>query len=121
MSDHLLLISSTVYRQFRLYAQFGVFKRDVYSVTPRVPLFNASHSVYLELSPRCFYRGTLEGKRQRPEYDKLLIDPLLKYSGLYGAGGVRGDLAASLQVWTGGRPLALPVHTAYKHFTSRWK
>ncbi|XP_046749472.1 phosphatidylinositol 3-kinase catalytic subunit type 3 [Diprion similis] len=64
--------------------------------------------------------GTLEGKRQRPEYDKLLLDPMLKYSGLYGNGGGRGDLAASLQVWAGGRPLALPVHTAYKHFTSRW-
>ncbi|XP_033226096.1 phosphatidylinositol 3-kinase catalytic subunit type 3 isoform X2 [Belonocnema kinseyi] len=64
--------------------------------------------------------GTLEGKRQRPEYDKLLQEPMLKYSGLYGAGGGRGDLAASLQVWAGGRALALPVHTAYKHFTSRW-
>ncbi|CAD1474675.1 unnamed protein product, partial [Heterotrigona itama] len=64
--------------------------------------------------------GTLEGKRQRPEYDKLLIDPMLKYSGLYGSNGGRGDLGASLQVWAGGRPLALPVHTAYKHFTSRW-
>lgn len=51
----------------------------------------------------------------------MLLDPLLKYSGLYEIGGVRGDLAASLQVWAGGRPLALPVHTAYKHFTSRWK
>lgn len=46
---------------------------------------------------------------------------MLKYSGLYGTNGGRGDLAASLQVWAGGRPLALPVHTAYKHFTSRWK
>lgn len=64
--------------------------------------------------------GTLEGKRQRPEYDKLLIDPMLKYSGLYGSNGGRGDLGASLQVWAGGRPLALPIHTAYKHFTSRW-
>ncbi|XP_066599239.1 phosphatidylinositol 3-kinase catalytic subunit type 3 [Prorops nasuta] len=64
--------------------------------------------------------GTLEGKRQRPEYDKLLHDPMLKYSGLYGIGGGCGDLAASLQVWAGGRPLALPVHTAYKHFTLRW-
>ncbi|XP_012281323.1 phosphatidylinositol 3-kinase catalytic subunit type 3 isoform X2 [Orussus abietinus] len=64
--------------------------------------------------------GTLEGKRQRPEYDKFLLNPMLKYSGLYGAGNGRGDLAASLQVWAGGRPLALPVYTAYKHFTSRW-
>lgn len=64
--------------------------------------------------------GTLEGKRQRPEYDKLLLDPMLKYSGLYSASGGKGDLSASLQVWAGGRPLALPVHTAYKHFTSRW-
>ncbi|XP_012061369.1 PREDICTED: phosphatidylinositol 3-kinase catalytic subunit type 3 [Atta cephalotes] len=65
--------------------------------------------------------GTLEGKRHRPEYDELLLDPLLKYSGLYESGGIRGDLAASLQVWAGGRPLALPVHTTYKHFTTRWK
>ncbi|XP_076748532.1 phosphatidylinositol 3-kinase 59F isoform X3 [Xylocopa sonorina] len=45
---------------------------------------------------------------------------MLKYSGLCGVNGGCGDLAASLQVWAGGRPLALPVHTAYKHFTSRW-
>lgn len=56
-----------------------------------------------------------------PEYDQLLRDPLLKYSGLYETSGVCGDLAASLQVWAGGRPLALPVLTAYKHFTKRWK
>jgi len=68
-----------------------------------------------------FCRGTLEGKRHRPEYDELLLDPLLKYSGLYESGGIRGDLAASLQIWAGSRPLALPVHTAYKHFTTRWK
>lgn len=88
-----------------------------YSVTP----YAFCPPILVESLLRYLCRGTLEGKRQRPEYDKLLIDPLLKYSGLYGAGGIRGDLAASLQVWTGGRPLALPVHTAYKHFTSRWK
>ncbi|KAK0088858.1 hypothetical protein PV325_010455 [Microctonus aethiopoides] len=66
--------------------------------------------------------GTLEGKRQRPEYDKLLLDPMIKYSGLYGGGGGsgRGDLSASLQVWGGGRPLALPVYTSYKYFGTRW-
>ena len=46
---------------------------------------------------------------------------MIKFSGLYGAGGGKGDLAASLQVWGGGRPLALPVQSAYKHFTTRWK
>ncbi|XP_034949252.1 phosphatidylinositol 3-kinase catalytic subunit type 3 [Chelonus insularis] len=64
--------------------------------------------------------GTLEGKRQRPEYDKLLLDPMIKYSGVYESGSGKGDLAASLQIWGGGRPLALPVHTAYKHFPTRW-
>ena len=83
--------------------------------------------VFLDICHKCIvlsviiYRGTLEGKRHRPEYDELLLDPLLKYSGLYESGGIRGDLAASLQVWAGGRPLALPVHTTYKHFTTRWK
>lgn len=68
----------------------------------------------------CF-SGTLEGKKHRPEYDKLLLDPMLKYSGIFGASEGCGDLSASLQVWAGGRALALPVHTSYKHFTSRWK
>lgn len=64
--------------------------------------------------------GTLEGKRYRPEYDKLLIDPLLKYCGIFGSTYGRGDLAASLQVCANGQSLALPVYTSYKHFTSRW-
>lgn len=64
--------------------------------------------------------GTLEGKKHRPEYEKFLNDPLLKYSGLFGSGNTKGDLSASLQVYSNGRALALPVHTSYKHFTSRW-
>lgn len=64
--------------------------------------------------------GALEGKKCRPEYDKLLDDPLLKYSGLFGSGCEKGDLSASLQVFANGQALALPVYTSYKHFTSRW-
>ncbi|XP_014210139.1 phosphatidylinositol 3-kinase catalytic subunit type 3 [Copidosoma floridanum] len=64
--------------------------------------------------------GTLEGKRYKLEYDQLLDDPLLRYSGLFGSNFGQGDLTASLQVFANGRALTLPVFTSYKHFTSRW-
>jgi phosphatidylinositol 3-kinase len=67
----------------------------------------------------CFCRGTLEGKRQKPEYDKLLSNPMLKFSGLYQDGFA--DLMVVCQVFSDGRPLALPVSTSYKAFTTRWK
>lgn len=62
--------------------------------------------------------GTLEGKRHKPEYDKLLSDPMLKFSGLYQDGFA--DLMVICQVFADGRPLALPVSTSYKAFTTRW-
>lgn len=63
--------------------------------------------------------GTLEGKRTKPEYDKLLSDPMLKFSGLYQEGC--SDLYVTCQVLSDGVPLALPVTTSYKAFTNRWK
>ncbi|XP_050349897.1 phosphatidylinositol 3-kinase catalytic subunit type 3 [Nymphalis io] len=62
--------------------------------------------------------GTLEGKRAKPEYDKLLSDPMLKFSGLYQEGC--SDLYVTCQVLCDGVPLALPVTTSYKAFTNRW-
>ncbi|CAH2087289.1 unnamed protein product [Euphydryas editha] len=62
--------------------------------------------------------GTLEGKRAKPEYDKLLSDPMLKFSGLYQEGC--SDLYVTCQVLCDGVPLALPVTTSYKSFTNRW-
>ncbi|KAK9745841.1 Phosphatidylinositol 3- and 4-kinase [Popillia japonica] len=62
--------------------------------------------------------GVLEGQRQKPEYDKLLEDPLLKYSGLYQEGC--SDLMVQCQVFNQNEPLALPVTTSYKAFSSRW-
>ncbi|XP_061379405.1 phosphatidylinositol 3-kinase catalytic subunit type 3 isoform X2 [Danaus plexippus] len=62
--------------------------------------------------------GTLEGKRTKPEYDKLLSDPMLKFSGLYQEGC--SDLYVTCQVLCDGVPLALPITTSYKSFTKRW-
>ncbi|XP_025833575.1 phosphatidylinositol 3-kinase catalytic subunit type 3 [Agrilus planipennis] len=62
--------------------------------------------------------GTLEGTTQKPEYDKLLTDPLLKYSGLNQEGCA--DLMVMAVVYDKKEPLALPVSTSYKTFTSRW-
>lgn len=66
-----------------------------------------------------FISGTLEGKRRKPEYDKLLEDPMLKYSGLYQQ--ECADLMVVCQVWANNRALVLPTSTSYKSFTSRWK
>lgn len=63
--------------------------------------------------------GTLEGKRQKPDYEKLLSDPMLKYSGLYQDG--YSDLMVVCQIYDQNQPLALPVSTSYKAFTTRWR
>lgn len=55
----------------------------------------------------------------KPEYDKLLEDPMLAFSGLYKENCA--DLIVECQVFSEGRPLALPVTTCYKAFSSRWK
>ncbi|XP_041368204.1 phosphatidylinositol 3-kinase catalytic subunit type 3-like [Gigantopelta aegis] len=62
--------------------------------------------------------GTLEGLRERPSYKELLEDPILKFSGAYQDGC--SDLYVTCQVFSDARPLALPVSTAYKAFTTRW-
>ncbi|KAF9424540.1 hypothetical protein HW555_000351 [Spodoptera exigua] len=62
--------------------------------------------------------GTLEGKRAKPEYDQLLTDPMLKFSGLCQEGC--SDLYVTCQILSDNQPLALPVTTSYKSFTNRW-
>ncbi|KAB0802749.1 hypothetical protein PPYR_04935 [Photinus pyralis] len=62
--------------------------------------------------------GTLEGRRQKPEYNKLIEDLLLKYSGLYQDGCA--DLMVLCQIFDQNSPLALPISTSYKSFTTRW-
>lgn len=71
------------------------------------------------LTSPSYFSGTLEGKRTKPEYDKLLSDPMLKFSGLYQEGC--SDLYVTCQVLCDGVPLALPITTSYKSFTKRWK
>lgn len=66
-----------------------------------------------------FFSGTLEGIRLRPEYDQMLKDPMIKFSGLYQQSCA--DLMVIVQVFSDGRPLSLPVSTPHKSFTNRWK
>ncbi|KAF6199318.1 hypothetical protein GE061_007344 [Apolygus lucorum] len=54
------------------------------------------------------------------EREKILHDPMLKFSGLYSEGSGKADLMVVSQVWADGRPLCLPVWTSYKPFTNRW-
>ncbi|XP_060685733.1 phosphatidylinositol 3-kinase catalytic subunit type 3 [Hemiscyllium ocellatum] len=62
--------------------------------------------------------GSLEGKRGQKSYTALLEDPLLKFSGLYQE--TCSDLYVTGQVFAEGKPLALPVQTSYKAFSTRW-
>ncbi|XP_010186138.1 PREDICTED: phosphatidylinositol 3-kinase catalytic subunit type 3, partial [Mesitornis unicolor] len=63
-------------------------------------------------------RGSLEGKREQKSYKALLEDPMLKFSGLYQE--TCSDLYVTCQVFAEGKPLALPVRTSYKAFSTRW-
>lgn len=66
-----------------------------------------------------FSRGSLEGKREQKSYKALLEDPMLRFSGLYQENC--SDLYVTCQVFAEGKPLALPVRTSYKAFSTRWK
>ncbi|XP_034102429.1 phosphatidylinositol 3-kinase catalytic subunit type 3 [Drosophila albomicans] len=62
--------------------------------------------------------GTLEGKKRQPDYEKLLDDPILRFSGLYSE--EYPSFQVRLQVYNDGRPYCLPVNSAYKAFGKRW-
>ncbi|XP_030557821.1 phosphatidylinositol 3-kinase catalytic subunit type 3 [Drosophila novamexicana] len=62
--------------------------------------------------------GTLEGKKRQPDYEKLLDDPILRFSGLYSE--EYPSFQVRLQVYNDGRPYCLPVHNSYKAFGKRW-
>lgn len=65
--------------------------------------------------------GSLEGfKPNMIEKEKVLNDPMLKFSGLYSETNGKADLSVVSQVWADGRPLCLPVWTSYKSFTTRY-
>lgn len=62
--------------------------------------------------------GTLEGKQQLHSYDRLLHEPLLKFSGLNSE--KYPPLMVKVQLYNEGKPLGLAVTTSYKYFTNRW-
>lgn len=66
-----------------------------------------------------FDSGTLEGLKHKPNYEKLLENPLLRFSGLYVE--QCPPLLVRLQMFNNGEPIGLPVTTSYKAFTKRYK
>lgn len=66
-----------------------------------------------------FFSGTLEGLNHKPNYEKLLENPLLRFSGLYLE--QCPPLMVRLQVFNNGEPFGLPVTTSYKAFSKRYK
>lgn len=65
------------------------------------------------------FSGTLEGLKHKPNYEKLLENPLLRFSGLYLE--QCPPLLVRLQLFNNGESIGLPVTTAYKAFTKRYK
>lgn len=65
-----------------------------------------------------FYSGTLEGVTQKPSYEKLLDEPLLRFSGLYSE--QTAPLIVKCQVYNNGKEFGLPVITSYKPFNKRY-
>ncbi|XP_078252184.1 phosphatidylinositol 3-kinase catalytic subunit type 3 [Rhinoraja longicauda] len=76
------------------------------------------YSCDLDINVQLRCDGSLEGKREQKSYKALLEDPLLKFSGLYQESC--SDLYVTGQVFAEGKPLALPVRTSYKAFSTRW-
>lgn len=66
-----------------------------------------------------FCSGTLEGLKKKPNYEKLLQEPLLRFSGIYSE--ECPALMVRLQVYNNGLPFGLPVTTSYKAFTKKSK
>ncbi|XP_061516913.1 phosphatidylinositol 3-kinase catalytic subunit type 3 [Anopheles gambiae] len=62
--------------------------------------------------------GTLEGENVGYSYEKLIEQPLLKFSGMYTE--KTPPLKVKLQIFDNGEPVGLPVCTSHKHFTTRW-
>nr|XP_044989445.1 zinc finger protein 383-like isoform X1 [Jaculus jaculus] len=62
--------------------------------------------------------GSLKGKREQKSYKAVIEDPVLKFSGLVQE--TCSDLYVTCQVFAEGNPLALPVRTSYKAFSTRW-
>ncbi|XP_011493159.2 phosphatidylinositol 3-kinase catalytic subunit type 3 [Aedes aegypti] len=62
--------------------------------------------------------GTLEGERQAHPYEKLLQQPILKFSGLNSE--KCPPLKVSVQIYDEGKPVGLPVTSSYKSFLTRW-
>uniref|UniRef100_A0AAR2K7Q2 Phosphatidylinositol 3-kinase catalytic subunit type 3 n=1 Tax=Pygocentrus nattereri TaxID=42514 RepID=A0AAR2K7Q2_PYGNA len=79
--------------------------------------FNYVYSCDLDINVQLKI-GSLEGKRERKSYKALLEDPMLRFSGLYQESC--SDLYVTCQVFAEGKPLALPVRTSYKAFSTRW-
>ncbi|KAG7259215.1 hypothetical protein CRUP_010944 [Coryphaenoides rupestris] len=79
--------------------------------------FNYVYSCDLDINVQLKI-GSLEGKREQKSYKALLQDPMLRFSGLYQE--TCSDLYVTCQVFAEGKPLALPVRTSYKAFSTRW-
>uniref|UniRef100_A0A1B6LQ06 Phosphatidylinositol 3-kinase catalytic subunit type 3 n=1 Tax=Graphocephala atropunctata TaxID=36148 RepID=A0A1B6LQ06_9HEMI len=60
--------------------------------------------------------GPLKGIHPMPEYDQILADPMIKFSGLHER--TSADLMVESQIFSGGRPLALSVRTSLRVSTS---
>lgn len=65
------------------------------------------------------FSGTLEGLKHKPNYEELLENPLLRFSGLYVE--QCPPLLVRLQLFNNGKSIGLPVTTSYKAFIKRYK
>lgn len=74
--------------------------------------------LYVSISHR-IGSGTLEGLTHKPNYEKLLENPLMRFSGLYVE--QCPPLMVRLQLFNNGEPFGLPVTTSYKSFAKRYK
>lgn len=62
--------------------------------------------------------GSLDGLAKKPDFEKLLQDPLLSHSGLYSE--ACAPFMVKIQCFNDDKLFGLPVTTSFKSFTKRW-
>jgi phosphatidylinositol 3-kinase len=61
---------------------------------------------------------SLDGLPQKPDFEKLILNPLLSHSGLYS--DPCAPFLVKIQCYNNNKPFGLAVTTSYKAFSKRW-
>ena len=69
----------------------------------------------------CIKIGSLEGNLPKPDFDQIILNPILRFAGRnYESRTHYPSLMVEAVVMLENEELHIPVRTSYKHFINRW-